>query len=518
MRIIAHRMTRLTLALLAALGVVASLALPGPAAAQESEIKILEHRVETNFPTDVKFYVEVAGPDEIEEVRVVMKTIGQVTRSAYRQVEFEPGVSISGEAELLTGGTNYVPPGTRMAYSFEVRDKGGRLLRTDEEVFVYLDSRFEWFTVSEGIVTVYYNNQLVKSRAEHVLETALTSMAVTGPLLGIAPELPLHIVTYHNYQDMVGALPFRSQATRQQLITQGMAFDEERVLMVHSGDSSVTNTTAHEFVHLLVGDALGRAYSRAPAWLNEGLAEYGARHDDRERDIMNGYLERAIREGDVRPLWHLGSYSGTPSDIVYAYAHGESVVTFMVLEYGEGKMTELMRTLTRTLDIDAALMQVYGFDQYGLDSAWREAIGLEPLPRPEEAQNHPLLRDLPQATIAPVLAPTFAPPAVTPATPPEAVAPATEQQPTPAPPVAGEPAAEEPAVLEPSVAEPAQPAGQEPEPELESESEPTSGSPTESPASGFSPTGIQAIIVVLAFLVILLGALAGVLVVWRGRA
>ena len=210
-----------TVVLLGMVSLLLVLDRPEPAVAQQSEIQVLNHRVETNFPKDVKFYVEVTGPDEIEEVRVVMKTLGQTTRSAYRQVEFEPGNSVSGEAELLTSGNNYVPPGTRMAYSFEVRDKAGRTLQTEEQVFVYLDSRFEWFTVSEGIVTVYYNDPLVKSRAEHVLETALTSMAITGPALGINPDVPLHIVTYHNYRDMIGALPFRSEATSSQLITQG---------------------------------------------------------------------------------------------------------------------------------------------------------------------------------------------------------------------------------------------------------------------------------------------------------
>jgi hypothetical protein len=399
-------------AIVALLGMMtALLATSWPAAveAQQSEIQVLNHRVDTNFPTDVKFYVEVAGPDEIEELRVVMKTLGQTTRSSYRQVEFEPGSSVSGEAELLTSGNNYVPPGTRMAYSFEVRDKAGRTLQTQEQVFVYLDSRFEWFTVSEGIITVYYNDPLVKSRAEHVLETALTSMAITGPALGINPDVPLHIVTYHNYRDMIGALPFRSQATSRQLITQGMAFDEERVLMVHSGDGSVTSTTAHEFVHLLVGDALGRAYSRAPAWLNEGLAEYGSRHGG-DRQVSNRGVERAIRSGNLRPIWHLGSYSGTPEEIIYAYAQGESVVTFMVLEYGEEKMAELMQALTRTLDIDSALEQVYGLDQHGIDSAWRQELGLEPLPKPEDSDGRrPLLENIPDATIAPVLVPTFPP-------------------------------------------------------------------------------------------------------------
>lgn len=405
-------MTKKSFPLITILGALAALFVAvltaDPAVAQQAEIEILNHRVDTNFPTDVKFYVEAAGPDEIEEVRVVMKTLGQTTRSAYRQVEFEPGTTVSGEAELLTSGNNYVPPGTRMAYSFEVRDKAGRMLQTEEQEFVYLDSRFQWYTVSEGIITVYFNDPLVESRAEHVLETALKSMAITGPVLGINPDVPLHIITYHNYREMIGALPFRSQATSSQLITQGMAFDEERVLMVHSGDQSVTGTTAHEFVHLLVGDALGRAYSRVPAWLNEGLAEYGSRHSG-DRELRNRAVERAIRSDKLRPLWHQGSYSGTPDEIIYAYGHGESVVTFMIEEYGEEKMAELMKAITRTLDIDSALVQVYGLDQHGIDSAWREEIGLEPLPKPVEPARHPLLQNIPDATVAPILMPTFAP-------------------------------------------------------------------------------------------------------------
>ena len=503
--------TLVTLVLLSGTALLLTMGWPEATQAQETEIQVTNHSVETNFPDDVKFYVEVAGPDEIEEVRVVMKTIGQTTRSAYRQVEFEPGTSVSGEAELLTSGNNYVPPGTRLAYYFEVTDKAGRTLRTEDEVFVYLDTRFEWFTVSEGIITVYYNNPLVKSRAEHVLETAMASMRITGPLLGVNPELPLHIVTYHNYQDMFGALPFRSQATSQQLITQGMAFDEERVLMVHSGDRSVTGTTAHEFVHLLVGDALGRAYSQAPAWLNEGLAEYGSRHDG-DRPIVNRAIDRARDSGNLRPLWHLGSYSGTPDDIIYAYAHGESVVTFMVQEYGEEEMAELMRALTRTFDIDKALTQVYGFDQHGLDSAWREAIGVDPLPRPEEPSKNPLLQNIPDFNIAPIQSPTFAPREPAPAA---AVVPVPTpdqpEQPQPAPDSTRRPTstpAPVAAVVEQPSAEPASPA-----PVVEP---PDNTTPDATPG-GFSPTGLQTGVVVLVFLLLLLGAVMGVVLFRRSR-
>ena len=508
----------LGLAALPMLILFAALAHLDKAEAQASEIQILNHRVETNFPTNVTFYVEVAGPDAIQEVRVVMKTIGQTSRSAYRQVEFEPATQVSGEAELLTSGNNYVPPGTRMAYYFEVRDQAGREFRTEEEIFVYLDNRFEWLTVSEGIITVYYNDPLVKSRAEHVLETALTSMAITGPLLGVTPELPLHIVTYHKYGEMIGALPFRSQATARQLITQGMAFDEQRVLMVHSGDSSVTATTAHEFVHMLVGDALGPAYSRVPTWLNEGLAEYGSRHGG-DRYILNPRVQQAIAQDQIRPLWHLGTYSGTPQEIIIAYAHGESVVTFMVLEYGEEKMSELMQAIINTLDIDVALMEVYGLDQHGIDSAWREAIGLEPLPRPEAPNQRPELdlSRIPDATLAPILMPTFPPretPAPQSASEPQATA-------TPMAPVAAAPTAAAPVAAAPTpelaAVEPSAPATEPEGPAPASAPESGAVGLPEPASGGCAPPAAGATSGDLAML-LLLGAPLGLVAVGRRRA
>ena len=384
---------RLLLTIFAVAGIAGSILFASfgslsPAQAQEGEIRVLAHSVENLYPDRVKFFVEATGPDEITEIRVYMKTIGQTTRSAYREVEFEPGTTVSGAAELLSGGNNYFPPGTRMAYSFEIRDSADRVLRTDDVIFVYLDTRFEWLTVSDGVITVYYNNPLVEQRAEVVLEAARTTLESMGPVLGIQPEHPLHIVTYHNYRDMIGALPFRSRTTQEQLITKGMAFDEERVLLVHSGDQGVIGTTAHEFTHLLVGDALGRAYSQVPSWLNEGLAEYSDFTHDRN-------LNQALASGRIRPLWHLQSNSGTPEGILIVYVQGEAVVTYMISTYGEAKMAELMQALTRTLDIDDALEQVYGFDQYGLDSAWRQSLGLEPLPPPQEATPRPRLAPTP---------------------------------------------------------------------------------------------------------------------------
>ncbi len=207
------------------------------------------------------------------------------------------------------------------------------------------------------------------------------------PVLGIAPTEPLQIVSYNNYRHMSAALPFRSQAVSEQLQTQGMAFSDERVLLVHAFDATVQGTTSHEFTHLLVAEAAGRASAQVPAWLNEGLAEFG---NIDPTDSYDAALRYGIYTRRLRPLWYQDTFGGTPDDIIIAYGQGRSVVNFLIGQYGIEKMAELFETLQRTLDIDLALQEVYDLDQFGLDTAWRLFIGIEPLPSPEELEKRQL--------------------------------------------------------------------------------------------------------------------------------
>lgn len=353
--------------------------------ADEGNINVVEAKAESQFPDGIRFWVIANSVDEIDDIRVFFSKVDQKGRSAYRSVDFEPGDSIEGESVLPSGtGGEYYPPGTKIEFSFEIRDKAGAVVRTEPQDFVYQDNRFEWDTVVEDLITVYYYGEYVVDRAQVVLDAAKLNLEKMLPVLGIAPTEPLRIVSYNNYRHMASALPFRSQAVSEGLQTQGMAFSSERVLLVHGFDPTVTGTVSHEFTHLLVGEAAGSALSQVPAWLNEGLAEYGNVDptDDYEAALRYGIFTRRIK-----PLWYLSSFGGTPEDIIIAYGQGRSVVQYMIDTYGEARMAALFPVLQRTLDIDQALLEVYGMDQFGIDTAWREALGLEPLPSPDELEN-----------------------------------------------------------------------------------------------------------------------------------
>ena len=328
------------IAILLTVGLVA-LAAPWLASADEGDVKVVAATAESSFPDGIVFRVAAESPGIIDEVRVFFKKAEQGARSAYRSFDFEPGESVEGETMVSTSGAGgYFPPGTKITYHFEVRDKAGGVVRTEETEFVYIDNRFQWLTVSDDLITVYYYSEYVEERARIILDAARQTMDNMVPVLGIAPTEPLRIVTYNNYRHMSMALPFRSAAVNQDLVAQGMAFADERVLLIHGFDPTVTGTVSHEFVHLLVAEAAGGTAAAIPSWLNEGLAEYG---NIDQTDDYDAALRYGIYTRRIRPLSYLQSFTGEPEDILIAYGQGKSVVNFMVRKWGEDRISRTLR-------------------------------------------------------------------------------------------------------------------------------------------------------------------------------
>ena len=417
-----QRVLLFVFALLIGAGIVAQLA-PASLYADDAGIEVTKFSAESQFPDGIRFHIEARSNDEIDEIRVFFRLLGGSLGSAYRAVGFEPGISVTGEATLLSGTAGkFIPPGTILRYSFEVRDNGGGLHRTDDQEMMYTDGRFDWETASSDLITVFYYDGDAE-KAKGVLDAANQAMERMAPVLGLESSDPMRILTYSEYSDMLPAIPFRSQATREQLITEGLAFAEQRVLLVFNPGDSAKGTVAHEFTHLLVTQAAGRGHRQLPAWLNEGLAEYGNIESSFSYDVA---LRRAIESGRLNPLWYQRTFVGKPGDIIAAYGQASSVVQHMISRHGNGKMAELMRAMHATQDIDKALGRVYSLDQHSLDAEWRDALGLEPLAPAEEATPVPPTSQPTPSPEAPIKGLTVTPPPRTPSTPTAIPIPPTE--------------------------------------------------------------------------------------------
>ena len=382
--------------------------------ADQGDIEVTRIGSESQYPNGIKFYISARSSAEIDEVRVYFRKAGRVTAGAYREVEFQAvnldsGSSIQGEATLNTGmGGGYIPPGTEITYSFEIRDESGAVHRTPDQVAIYNNSAFDWESLTSGAITVLHYGPGSRERAKLVLEAAAEALERMAPVLGFDPTEPLRIVAFRGYRDLFEALPFRTQALGGRVQTEGMAFGDERVVLIDGFNFDYRGIISHEITHLEVSEVTGRARNRVPPWLSEGLAEYGNIDSSPEYEAA---LNRGINTNRVSALWLLSYSRGSGEDIIRAYGQGLSVVQYLVDTYGESKVAELMAEIQRSLDIDEALQVVYGLDQYGLDTDWRISNGLEPLPKPQDRET---LRALP-----PTVTPSPTPPST--------------QTPTPAP-------------------------------------------------------------------------------------
>ena len=243
--------------------------------AQDGWVEFGEQSVETNFPDDMIFSLKFSTDRPVARVNLTFLIVGQDSRRV-EPVEFEDGNPSTAEFTLRTrgGSSTYIPPGAVISYRWILEDEDGNSAETDVIEFVYTDTRFEWDTVSRENVTVYYNGP-VKTRAETVLDTSVETLSNVGRLLETPLTRNVNIVMYSNPVQMKDALPFISRTSSSGLVTQGQAHGKEGVLLINGFDSQIKGIVSHEVTHLLIAQAAEGPGKRVPAWLNEGLAEYG---------------------------------------------------------------------------------------------------------------------------------------------------------------------------------------------------------------------------------------------------
>jgi hypothetical protein len=225
-----------------------------------------------------------------------------------------------------------------------------------------------------------------------------------GALMGVEVKQALRLTMYNSWSDMRGALPPRSQVQQEALITEGVLFPSTGVILVLGTVPRAAGVTSHEVVHFLMDQAMGGMTRILPAWLNEGLAEYGSTEPSATFDAA---LSRALAQGRLFPLTSLTAPPGRPEDVLLMYGQGKSVVTFLVERHGAEKLRTLIQKLRQGLPIDEALQAAYGFDRDGLDQRWRQSIGAPPLTQDGPSRVTPT--PIPYPTIIPFGAETPTP-------------------------------------------------------------------------------------------------------------
>lgn len=355
------------LALLLCLLVV--LVSPGLVAAQ-TDITILGGSAKVGFPLRLDFSISVQSPATITDIRLHYKVdqISFADVTAEIPLEFNPANRVEATWTLDTRKSGGMPPGTAVTYWWTVKNGRGSSIETKPVSLNFDDNRYSWRKTTEGKVTIlwYEGND---SFARELMRAAQTTLGLLARDTGAQLEKPVRIYIYASARDLQGAMIFPREWTG------GVTFTRFGTISIGISTSELawgSRAMAHELTHLVTNQVTLNAYGDTPVWLDEGLAMNF--EGPIEAPFANA-LARAIAENRLFSVRSLASpFSANVEEAILGYAESHSIVAFLIRDYGQAKMLELLNTFRQGATYDGALIKVYGFDMDGLNTLWRQRI------------------------------------------------------------------------------------------------------------------------------------------------
>jgi hypothetical protein len=355
--------------LIAWLIILCTLIIPSAAIAEDNTIKVLESSTEIAFPASMVFKISAQSPSQITRLRLNYK----VDRMNYAEVigEVWPSFSPSQNVEASWSWDMRrfsLPPFTSIEYWWKIENKDGGSLTTDPAHVVFEDLRYNWQSITQNNVTLYWYKGS-QSFATDLLDSALE--AIQRLTSDTGTELhKIDIYIYNGSADLQNALIAPREWTG------GVAFTEySKIAIGITPDETVwgKSALAHELGHLVVNQLTYSPYGRGlPVWIDEGLAMHA---EGETNPYFQSHLDKAKAENRLISLRSLNSpFSAQSDEAILSYAQSHSIMEFLIQNYGNIKMLQLLSLFKTGGTCDDALREIYGFDQDGLEVLWLESI------------------------------------------------------------------------------------------------------------------------------------------------
>jgi hypothetical protein len=369
--------------------------------AAEADIAVIASNVDVNFPSQAVFTLEAESHVDIVDVRLYY----QVDKMNYAQVvsegwaDFTPASKI--EANWVWDMRNAsLPPGAEVTYWWMIEDADGNRVETSPKIMHFDDGRYIWqslnSTVPQGGELTLFWYAGGDSFARELMDACQEGLARLTQDIGAYPERPIKIYIYASNNDLKGAMISSNEWSG------GVAFTDFGIIAISISPSELDwgkRALVHELTHLVVRQATFSPYGQLPLWLDEGLATYNEGGLD---PSLRPYLEEAILEDELISVRSLCSPFSAYSEKAYlSYAQSYSLVEYLLDNYGQDKMLDLLALLKQGSTYDEALTEVYGFDMDGLDARWRATLTSPVVPSPRTSLPPALIAVL--AAVATVL-------------------------------------------------------------------------------------------------------------------
>jgi hypothetical protein len=345
-------------------------AVPNLANAQEEQISLLDNTVEVYFPSALVFKVKAASQSDITKIRLHY----QVDKMNYAQVTSEAWPDFTPSPEVETQWVCdmrkvRLPVGAKVEYWWTIETEAGDKLVTYSDVIQFDDLRYSWQKLTVGQLTLFWYKGS-QDFAEELMAACQQAVERLAEDTGVYLEKPVSLYIYASAGDLQSAM------ISPQEWTGGVAFTEYGIIAIGVPPNELDwgkRALAHELGHMVTHQITFSPYGAfLPVWLDEGLAMHAEGEPD---PYLQSWLKKAISQQELISVRSLSSpFSAKPEEAYISYAESQSLVEFLIQNYGKDKMLHLLSLLKEGNSCDEALTKVYSFDQDGLDTLWREYI------------------------------------------------------------------------------------------------------------------------------------------------
>jgi len=337
-----------------------------------SELSVLSYSAEMDFPTRLIFDISAQSDVNINDIRLhfqIKRTEHAVITSEI-YIEFTPAKTVSTEWVWDMRKTGGLPPGSSLEYWWTVADVSGNSIQASPTEVRISDDRYQWRSFTEGEVTIYWYEG-DDSFSSELMDTTQDVLARLDEEAGAELEHPISIYIYANSADLRGSMIFPQEWTG------GVAFTRYGIILIGIGANSIDmdwgkKAIAHELTHLVIHQVTLNPYNDLPTWLDEGLAMNA---EGKLQLYFVNELNKAKNDGMLFSVRSLASpFPTDTNESLLSYAQSYELVRYLINEYGQEMMFELLSTFRQGAGYDEALNKVYGFDMDGLDARWRAAF------------------------------------------------------------------------------------------------------------------------------------------------
>ncbi len=328
----------------------------------QAVVGVTDLSVSYRFGAQVSVQAKLNAPTPITDVSIIFRAQGE-TSTRSDPISVEPDGRIN---YVYTFSQGPLRSFARVDFWFHITLQTGEQVDTSPFYFYYNDDRFPWQTVEDSGVRVHWYAG-DEAFARQALDAARAGLQKTGAMLSISPNRPFDIYIYALAADLQTALEIGGETW-----SGGHASPDLGVALVAIAPgldqaAEIERKIPHELAHLLTYEVAGQRYSALPAWLREGIASMAeSPNPDYPRAIS-----LAVEQQSLIPLADLcGSFPPEMSRITLAYAESESFTRFIVSQYGNSGLLDLIHAYADGLDCEQGPVRALGNPLGELESEW----------------------------------------------------------------------------------------------------------------------------------------------------